>query len=1606
MHSLPDSFPSKPRGAPLSLRKPTPRKFASNPPTVESTKSFTFTSRSPPKQTNGNGMVASGVIVLDSESSEEHSDVEDNKPRPARPSPSVIAIGIPLDLAVTQVGGVQSSLLLSPSRNRASSVVSAQGGSGVNLTSPSGPSNAAGIRFTQESISSSQGSVDQPDDDNRMPDIDDHEYNYVVDDNAFYSQEDIHRTNTYRTQWSLSPEISSPFLSDLVAATSRASSISSAESSSASTRLGKDVDLSYSVDSTLSSTMLTNETFARTMETDFSLSRYDPVQDNDETLECVVCGKLLAHLDPARVMYHVNTCIDEQQAIQQTTDSIDLESRITTPVRSSQGEFAGAQVDYLTRVKRCPICKLDWPLKGKQTKTGSTAPKKARQKVEHMKRCAKSHNRTVQSLLYQVRLLKEKYERSLTLGTPMEGPSQEMYYHDEDDREGDGICENGDLENDDGSEKTTSAAASTAEDVEGATAAIVRKSKSVTTTRKQVASLADTADGDFAADAIITTVHAPSSSSRKKLIKLQRMHEDQHDDGLQLALAISMSMQSVENAGTPSGSRPGSPSGLGAGSTTWSMVPLPKTAFSKGGKRRKQTERERNETTVLPITEVQHLIQANVHALLFPESDEDLGGTHSMDEDHGNEHGNGKRICQMKTPPWRPSRFVGMSKADREINLSQSSEPDSVAGSKSLWNLSHLKDTHDMDVVDLHATDERRPIDDDSDQKQVQNMQENQQPANAEKSTETETEVTATFDREQYVSRFMKRFFRQDQEKTMLSSPGTDASTNVQSLKPCSEDMSSVLHGSGSRRSDNKFSSPLWSSSSIRRISFKDHKQKNEEAFSSALKNEIIGHLEAMEQHIQQAKQTAFQKIIESIKRHPIAAGLSVSDSADPEMEVSDSEAEAVDENTQDLDGYRQPSSPLLRFSKAADLTRNVSPTAKDLYSSQPFVDLSPARHYADPNEHTITQDGLMGDNDEASSGGNAYDYVDMDMDIYHEDVHTYDDGDQAGIMIYSPPAAPTADITPYRSPVVVLDSMDAIVSNSQDKRYKSQDTPSSMTSLGFSSPNVLPPSVDFVKLMQRASGAVSDSELTFVEDTASRSIEIMPTMSSPASFSNTFMGTQQQQQADHDDSTELNWDNITTPRRRSRSAHQIDRHGIGSGANSAEDDDSVFSRIPPRPQSASRIRASVRTGMENPLPSQSEWRLDQEQQQQQRPNRSALYGLPLRPIPPKLPTATTTVAISSTHDRNDDDETAFFEDNPYPPSQRATIMPSQPRSGNTIGTASANLVDAGTQECATPTRTNLNRARNPILDFLGGASSSQTVGTPSGQPSKTPSKRKSAAVVRAEAMAAEAAKAVANIKAQTRMPNYENMSMARLRVAAMTFGLKPAKKTLLVEQLTAIWKSLNPNPSPSQQQSDDNARPEENNVNEDRLGLSPSGIAAGEDDNLYDAGDDLMEYEGLGSGRRLWRSRSGSVQESRDFGAGSQVLDADLEHSPVVSDDEDDNEDDYDDDDEDTSSSQIGLDVELAPSLQGSATTTPTLERQLYNFLNTTPHLRRQFLTYKPLDLEQVWEECQTSGIQCTRQQLRRFLDQQGIICFVPAHSTLSSWRKTRAKKRKRVGK
>ncbi|KAF9286652.1 hypothetical protein BGZ88_008988 [Linnemannia elongata] len=1592
---------SKPRtGLPLSLKKPAPKSNPSSqvipPQTIEvATKSTTYstTTFTTPRRLSNNSLTLreavskeAVMVVLDSES--EDSDVDTD--RPVVPS----AVFPEIALGSTQIGGVVSTQQISrtgaaQNHKRTSPIVI--------------PSTKA--QNTQESVASSQGSVDHCQEHDQL----DNSFPVNKDPNSCSSSPVPNQHDTRmdcvrgsEVRWSLSPMIENPHLSDLVAATSTSSS-TSAESASTATSptspepivVDDDDDDDDGGDDDND-----NDTYTRTTTSSIDISITSTIQTDDylpstlggdELVECVVCGKLLTHLDSARVEYHINNCIDEQQQQQKQEQQADRPRTLT-----SHGEFAGARVDYLAKVKKCPICKLDWPSKAK-TKASTVAPtRKARQKVEHMKRCAKANRRTIQSVLYQVRLLKERFERSLVLGTPMESASQDVGRELRSDEE----------------ERSSDEA-----NPEESQSKVRRKPKVNIMVKKQVVSLTDNADADFTSDAIITTVHAPTAT-QPRLTKLERIHQDQQDDGLQMALAISMSM--CENDAGLHSAIPGP-------STTWTMAPA---NVRKGVKRRKQTDRDRNETTVLSFAEVQHLIQNNVHSLLFPEVDGPaVAGVSGGD---GSSTG-----VLMKTPPWGPSRFTGDAEdADVEINLSQTSESGATSPTKSLWKLSHLKDTCGDSLEDATMRGVREAS--------VALVQAGSGLA---------------FDKEKYVTRFMRHYIQQDQ----------DTREESKSAGPASPEQGS-----------SKFTSPLWSVSRFRRMSLMEQRKGLEAESVKSLKSEIVGHLDEMQRSIEQAKQVAYVKILESIERNPAAAArLTPPKSREPILVEDSGEANdyIVDEDAVVLsqDIQEGPSSPLLRYSKIPEQEKSGSPK---LFDSPP-----PTTSPKSPVVESVGSPVCEALSQDLNRSCTMDDVVN---DLAMDDDDAYQDGDlvySSGVMAYSPSPSPrqqspprlaspppqTRAMTPYdfldlSSPPEV-EPPKTPVRRPRPKKNTRAPSPSSPDILL----GELPPRLDFAKMGYHKADELADLE-------------------------------------NLDKEASGGWANVSTPKKSQRSNKAIGRSTYKFGkrlpGQSQSQQETLMRKAPTAASISVRLEplpATSAVGGEGGLEELGNWPTAsqliatrraaalQDDEQELQPTSSQVLASPRRPAVSSQPAGS-----------------------PYRPAVSPQSAMSPRRSA--LGRPGSSLVESY-RKAATRARNAANGTLQVLTESQSQTSSqthaqnqSQSQSLSQNAPPHTPSNK--AARARSKEFAAAAARAVDAMKAQQSMPRYDLMSVTTLRMLAVGFGLKATSKKLLSEQLTAIWERVNENsPKVDQQEEGAGSQAEASNngesssrggqlqqdpwrdmdqdepaarssqlLSQDDRASSPPPFQSVDDtapgymspilsdndhtydylldnDNHYDTNynmdydnnyrnfdNDLhldnhsQEYKyGLdndtGNDRsetfvNTKRGRGGSVDAVKDGKRKeSYYKDEDDADGGVDGDQESEGSDEEDDfsqrtqDDEGEDDDDGGEDMEDPSDQEEPEITPPTLERQLFDFLSKASHFRKQYLTYKvltvtnvfplfdqPLDLEQVWEECSAAQIRCTRQQLRQFLDKQSIICFVPAHSTLQSWRKTRAKKQKRV--
>ncbi|KAF9429872.1 Membrane-bound transcription factor site-2 protease [Podila epigama] len=897
-------------------------------------------------------------------------------------------------------------------------------------------------------------------------------------------EDEMGRYNNYNnSRWSLSPESSNPFLSDLVAASP----------------------------------------FSRSPDPEASSPPSMRYQDTDSS-ECVVCGKDLSHLDSGRIAFHVNTCIDEQQEEQNAQESLDLETPMSTTISASQGEFAGERVDYLARVKRCPICKQEWALmtnnKDKNKNSSKGGRKKARQKVEHVKRCAKAHNTSVQSLLYQMRLLKEKYERSLVLGNTdsIDAGQQSVEPVDESSVE----CHQ-DAGKGQGSEKSSVTSK--------ASSAAAASSSKPTIIRKQVISLTDTADSDFTSDAIITTVNAPATTRPSHQSRITRIYEDQHDESFQLALAISMSMEGGSERGSVTGSRAGSPSSsMGGGVTTqWAMVPKTRGGPGGGGsgnKRRKRSEHGMNETTILPYSEIQELIQANVTALLFPDDDgfghrSNVGATNAIEQGTVTDREQG-----LGTPPWRPSRFS--SAANDVLASSQVSQTSPKA---SLWDLSHLKGSDDG--VTTLALDESNNGGThlEVECRSSQQHTEHSSVVVSTPKTSLAPVESNTFDRRLYISRFMREYLHR--EKGLAG--------NSRSSSPLEDDLGTEANGEQRPQDNDKFLSPLWSvAKKHRKISMQKGQQKKDRESAMVLEEEIQRHLEALEEQVQRVKKEAYTKIVASIEKHFDRCQESTHTRTLDRILASGQDSLRVDDTTQDGQGdryggedhfvemedlvytqetiddgdddYPRPLSPLLRYTKQSTMEIEMDNEEEVVEEKGKAAYSSPSRYaysngvsqasHDDPQDAPLEDDEFYGGctqdvsfhiedaspvggrhehqkqvlkrNDDDGQGTNDHQHarLDQDMDVemeIHQDEDEYGDGfGTQGILVYSPPVSPRKDAPLLRVPPLLEGESGASNSNAsqtQGSRDGGSFVASAEKSFSLSPVVPLPPRLDYAKL-------------------------------------------------------------------------------------------------------------------------------------------------------------------------------------------------------------------------------------------------------------------------------------------------------------------------------------------------------------------------------------------------------------------------------------------------------------------------------------------------------------------------------------------------------------
>jgi len=890
-------------------------------------------------------------------------------------------------------------------------------------------------------------------------------------------------------------------------------------------------------------------------------------------------------------------------------------------------------------------------------------------------------------------------------------------------------------------------------------------------------------------------------------------------------------------------------------------------------------------------------------------------------------------------------------------------------------------------------------------------------------------------------------------------------------------------------------------------------------------------------------------------------------------------------------DGYHPSSSPLLRYSKNQG---NSLDQGAELITDIPLEDnhqihdnYSMDDYHDDYNAGFLDGDGYQPD---FSFELNRVDNLDCNVDDHAGN----DDNLQESIHIASSPSVPLSfagsqgqksiriENTGHTSPIDLSrapGSLDAHLSQQQE------------ASPSFSSPIQLPPPLDFANLGYHGTATQSS--------TPPRSMSPPPALLSNNDHHNDppespWVTTPKRAGRTRRFGFDLVESEKGLNRQERAQGYEPDSRSPIMSDLDDDMDDPPLPRIPSRPRNMFKGKMPVRPGLPSLIPSQRRQQAlslspsppptlpPQQSHLPQRSKANPLQGLPLlkkftipavgtsqqhaeaalgASTPASLTSATSALlrasgtdsranVVAPCHERSDnnnDEEDRMSpvldeleamspvlqDDEPYPGestalSQRLNMSISPQTLSNAIAASS------------TP-----RRRRGPPKKNSDAAALSATADRAEPTPPQTPTKKKRPATLRAEAFTAQTAKFVANLKAQGARPKYDTMSVAHLKVLAMTFGLKPSGKLAMVEQLNAIWNKLNPDAGDGHGERNREAAAEAIATLEARGEYRGEGamVAIAEDeDDIFELGSDIgagsltapsrrdmgsgfpepLDYNGTVSYdfnqdyeqdqnhyyydpwedeqmdnradspfrrspiRASRRSSTGLTYQFNSDGnkwidleafpipgpavngggdkvqrsdIGSVIL-SDTERMDILNDENDDHsllsegsssqgrsefdlltdegaEDVENEGDEGGEEQDDLADQELDSTLVSGL---EDLERQLGEFLRSTSHLRQQYLTYKvsstrsaagmtlssdvlfthvlfscscslqPLDLESLWEECQGANIYCTREQIRHFLDKQGIICFVPAHSSLSSWRKKRAgkvnKRRKRTDK
>ena len=713
-------------------------------------------------------------------------------------------------------------------------------------------------------------------------------------------------------------------------------------------------------------------------------------------------------------------------------------------------------------------------------------------------------------------------------------------------------------------------------------------------------------------------------------------------------------------------------------------------------------------------------------------------------------------------------------------------------------------------------------------------------------------------------------------------------------------------------------------------------------------------------------------------------------------LEIEDgSESDLSDRADQEMDSYPMPVSPLLRYSKTAEVEEPISFTLKDVHYEQRRHSLFSTKKHKDVRMDTDMESRL-----------------DHNLNSDQEDYH-HDDDVQTGTMVYSPPLASPQNGTGFTATRDTFPiELDEGLLRSPEVSFLLDEEDSFSRRLTLSSASdVLPPPLDFAKMGYHNATSLSQQQ-SVVEQitTSSQTTSTRTTVRFDYSLS--------PPPIDRDTGQNSGTSGMMTPKRNRRPLRDIG--GIVETIDYDFEDADEPLRMPSRPRSAGRFR----TGLPVPEPIPSLLPSLQAVARKPEHTKSRFHGLPMLGSASR-PTDTRSCEDQRNHEGFEGTEEGA--ESSY--SQRSILSSSQPVASNN------RIAPMDIQDLPRSPPHNRVRTGNNRTGMRGNGRSATTTTAATAKPKK---KKKSAAVIRAEFLASRSAMAVARLRAQKAMPDYKSMSMARLRLAATTFGLKEGTtKGALVQKLTRIWEQLNQdresgdaeggenhgddvqnhggdgnqdqNQSQNQSQDVNQSRDQRTEQTSMEMGVRRRAVY---DLNDEANGDFDLSRSGTNQGtlvRDLGRSSNGAntspVQRrhlhsstigaprarntgqisttyvrgesssrhgyssgSGDLNGGSVISESHARRGQIdINDEEGDEEEDEseelteDEEHDDTRSRlQLGLELEdddLPSSQHESTMTTQKLERRLFQFLNGAPHLRKQFLAYNVSPC-QIWSD------------------------------------------------